>query len=493
MHSTTVLCILDGFGIGNEKSSNNAISLANMPNYRRILNNYPNSQLLTSGLDVGLPDGQIGNSEVGHITIGAGRVIYQDLPKINRSIADGSLSKNTKLQQFLKHLKQHNLPCHLVGLCSDGGVHSHFSHLLYLAKIVKNHNIELFLHLFTDGRDVSQKSILHFLPHFSSYNIATISGRYYAMDRDNKLDRTKLVNDAIVNGSGPNFATAQDVINHYYQKNITDEFILPSIIGNYNGICNKAGLIFANFRADRARQISQTLYESKKFVSALALTQYSQQLNNFYQILFPPQNIINSLPEILSKNNLTQLRIAETEKYAHVSFFFSCGQEQKFKGEERILVPSPAVATYDLQPEMSANIVGEKLRDAIINKKYDFIVVNYANADMVGHSGLLQPAIRACETIDQQLGLLESAILKVDGNMLITADHGNIECMSDHQNMPHTSHTNNPVPFILINQQASHYTVKNGSLQDIAPSILQLFNIKKPLDMTGESLILHKT
>ena len=490
MPATTLLCILDGFGIGNKQASNNAIALANMPNYQRILNNYPHSQLLTSGLAVGLPEGQIGNSEVGHITIGAGRVIYQDLPKINLSIKNGSLSKNPKLTKFLEHLKKHNLPCHLMGLCSDGGVHSHILHLQYLAKVLKSHNIELFLHLFTDGRDVAQKSILQYLSAFADYNIATISGRYYAMDRDNKLDRTNLACNAILNAAGPKFTSPNEAINYYYNQNITDEFILPSIIGNYQAINGQAGLIFANFRADRARQISTALQNSQKFSTALALTQYSQELNNFYQVLFPPEVIVNSLPEVLSKNNLTQLRIAETEKYAHVSFFFSCGQEQKFKGENRILIPSPAVATYDLQPEMSANIVSEKLLEAIKSQKYNFIVVNYANADMVGHSGLLQPAIMACQTLDQQLGLLESAILKIGGNMLITADHGNIECMSDSHNQPHTAHTTNPVPFILINKNAQQYSLKNGSLQDIAPSILQLFNLAKPLEMTGESLIL---
>jgi 2,3-bisphosphoglycerate-independent phosphoglycerate mutase len=490
MTATTLLCILDGFGIGNSHDKNNAIALATMPNYQRILKNYPHSQLLTSGLAVGLPEGQIGNSEVGHITIGAGRVVYQDLPKINLSIKNGSLSKNPKLTKFLDHLKTHNLPCHLIGLCSDGGVHSHISHLQYLAEVIKNHNIKLFLHLFTDGRDVAQKSILQYLSHFSIDDIATISGRYYAMDRDNKLDRTNLACNAILNANGPKFNTPNEAINYYYQQNITDEFILPSIIGNYEGIKNQAGLIFANFRADRARQISTILHNSKKFSTALAITQYSEELNNFYQILFPPEIIANSLPEVLSKNNLTQLRIAETEKYAHVSFFFSCGQEQKFKGEDRILIPSPAVATYDLQPEMSANIVSEKLLEAIKSKKYNFIVVNYANADMVGHSGLLKPAIAACQTIDKQLALLESAILEIGGNMLITADHGNIECMSDHHNQPHTAHTTNPVPFILINKNAQQYTLINGSLQDIAPSVLQLLNLVKPLEMTGESLII---
>lgn len=489
MPATTLLCILDGFGIGDNTASNNAIALANMPNYQRILNKYPHSQLLTSGLAVGLPEGQIGNSEVGHITIGAGRVIYQDLPKINLAIDDGSLATNTKLTEFLDYLKKHNLPCHLMGLCSDGGVHSHNSHLKYLAEIVKKHNVELFLHLFTDGRDVAQKSILQYLSAFANYNIATISGRYYAMDRDNKLDRTTLTSEAILNGRGPKFANSNEAINYYYNQNITDEFILPSIIGNYQGIKNQAGLIFANFRADRARQISVALQNSQKFSTAIALTQYSQELNNFYQVLFPPQEVVNSLPEVLSKNNLTQLRIAETEKYAHVSFFFSCGQEQKFAGEDRILIPSPAVSTYDLQPEMSANIVGEKLLEAINSQKYNFIVVNYANADMVGHSGLLQPAIMACQTLDQQLGLLESAILKNGGNMLITADHGNIECMSDNHHQPHTAHTTNPVPFILINQNPQKYSLKNGSLQDIAPSILQLLKITKPIEMTGKSLI----
>jgi 2,3-bisphosphoglycerate-independent phosphoglycerate mutase len=488
-----VLCILDGFGIGDDNDQSNAIAKAQMPNYQHIINNYPNSQLLTSGLAVGLPDGQIGNSEVGHITIGAGRVVYQDLPRINLAIADNSLAQNSDILAFITHLKSNNLPCHIAGLCSDGGVHSHIEHILYLAKIINDNGINLFLHLFCDGRDVAQKSILQYLQYFDGYNIATISGRYYSMDRDNKIDRTSLATKAILQGTvddSNRFSSASQAVQYYYDRQITDEFILPSVIGNYQGVDAGSGLIFANFRADRARQISHSLAESNKFSKALALTEYSQQLNSFYKVLFPPQQIVNSLPQVLSDYGLKQLRIAETEKYAHVSFFFSCGREQEFVGESRILVQSPAVATYDLMPEMSAKIVGEKLQQAILSQQFDFIVVNYANPDMVGHSGLLEPAVRACEAIDKQLQMLEQAVLAVNGSLLITADHGNVECMQNSAKQPHTAHTTNPVPFILVAKNANNYKLSNGSLQDIAPSILYLMNIAKPPQMTGSNLIL---
>jgi 2,3-bisphosphoglycerate-independent phosphoglycerate mutase len=484
-----LLCILDGFGIGDDGDKNNAIAQAKMPNYKRILQSYPHSHLQTSGLDVGLPEGQMGNSEVGHMTIGAGRIIFQDLPRINNAIADGSLEKNPKLQKLISDLKASGKACHLMGLLSDGGVHSHINHIIFLADLLTKNGVKVFLHAFLDGRDVSQKSALTYLEQVKNFNIATISGRYFAMDRDKKLDRIELATNAIIHGKGDKFSDAISAVETAYKNNITDEFIKPATLGNYEGIKEGDALIFCNFRADRARQISDKLFAEVKFSTALAATEYSEKLNEFYQILFPPHDVKNSLPEILEAKNLTQLRVAETEKYAHVTFFFSCGHESEFKGEERILVQSPAVATYDLKPEMSAYEVGDKLCAAIASEKFDFIVVNYANCDMVGHSGILDPSIKACESIDRELAILEKAILEKDGLMLISADHGNIECMLDHNHQPHTSHTTNPVPFILIGKNVAHLKLKNGRLSDIAPTILHLMNIEKPSEMTGENLV----
>ncbi|NBV06908.1 MAG: 2,3-bisphosphoglycerate-independent phosphoglycerate mutase [Proteobacteria bacterium] len=484
-----LLCVLDGWGIGDESDSNNAIARAKIPNYRRFLKNYPNSQLETSGLAVGLPSGQMGNSEVGHMTIGAGRIIFQDLPRINNAIADGSLEKNPQLQKLISNLKTSKKACHLMGLLSDGGVHSHIDHIIFLAEILAKNGVKVFLHAFLDGRDVAQKSALIYLDKCKNIKIATISGRYYAMDRDKNWDRTELAAQAIVSSVGENFSDAISAVKNSYAKNITDEFIKPCVIGNYQGIQDGDALIFANFRADRARQISEKLFAATKFSHALAATEYSEKLNKFYEILFPSIAVKNSLPEILEAHQLTQLRIAETEKYAHVTFFFSCGREKEFLGEERILVKSPAVATYDLKPEMSAVEVGEKLRAKIASEKFDFIIVNYANPDMVGHSGMLDPSIKACETIDAQLGLLEKIILEKDGVILITADHGNIECMVDENQKPHTSHTTNPVPFILIKKNIAGLKLENGGLNDIAPTILNLLKIDQPIEMTGKNLI----
>ncbi len=492
-----LLCILDGFGIGDEGNKFNAIAQAKMPNYQRFLKTYPHSQLKTSGLDVGLPEGQMGNSEVGHSTIGAGRIIYQDLPKINKAIIDGSLAQNLDLLNLINNLKENNKPCHLLGLFSDGGVHSHFNHIIFLANLLAKNNIEVFIHAFLDGRDVAQKSAIEYFS-LAQKNLdkkvkfATIGGRYYGMDRDNKWDRIELATDAIIFAKGEKFADVFVGIEHNYSQNITDEFVKPFIVEGFTGISDGDGLIFANFRADRARQISQKLFDLRKFSQALALTEYSKDLNNFYKILFPHQKIKNSLPEILSTHNLTQLRIAETEKYAHVTFFFSCGREQEFVGEERILVQSPMVATYDLKPEMSSHEVGKKLVDAIASNKFDFMVVNYANPDMVGHSGMLEPSIKACEAIDEQLGILEKIILEKNGALLISADHGNIECMLDAENHPHTSHTTNPVPLVLITPNHHNYTLENGALNDIAPSILNLFEIAIPQEMDGKNLIINK-
>ncbi len=491
-----LLCILDGFGIDSDKTpkqiKSNAIAEAKMPNYQRILKNYPLSQLETSGLAVGLPDKQIGNSEVGHMTIGAGRIIYQDLPRINNAIKDGSFEKNTDLLSLIANFKNSDKTCHLMGLLSDGGVHSHLDHIIFLADFLQKNHVKVLIHAFLDGRDVAQKSAEIFLEKIKDFKIASICGRYYSMDRDQKLERIKLACDAILFGIGENFKNPSAVIKNAYFQNITDEFVKPCVIDNFKGVSENDGLIFCNFRADRARQISQKLAESKKFSMAIALTQYSPDLNKFYRVLFPKTQIKNSLPEILANNNLQQLRIAETEKYAHVTFFFSCGQEKEFNNEDRILIPSPNVATYDLKPEMSSREIGENLCKAIESNKYDFILVNYANTDMVGHSGLIDPSIKACEAIDYQLGILEKAILQQDGVLLISADHGNVECMIDENNQPHTSHTTNPVPFILISRDANLFSLENGGLCDIAPSILYLLEIAKPQEMIGKNLINFK-
>jgi len=486
-----LLCILDGFGIGNNKDSSNAIAQAKMPNYQRFLSSYPHSKLKTSGLDVGLPEGQIGNSEVGHMTIGAGRIIFQDLPRINNAIADGSLAQNEKLKNLIFDLKKSGKSCHLIGLLSDGGVHSHINHIIFLANFLSQNGIKILLHVFLDGRDVAQKSAMNFLEKIKNFQIATISGRYYAMDRDQKWDRIKLATDAIIFGksSAEKFTNFEDLIKKSYEKNITDEFILPSSNQIYQGVEDGDALIFCNFRADRARQISEKIFEQKNFSHSLAMTEYSEKLNVFYQTLFPSFVIKNSLPEIIANQGLKQLRIAETEKYAHVTFFFSCGREQEFMGEKRILIKSPAVATYDLKPEMSANEVGDKLSAAINSNEFDFIVVNYANCDMVGHSGNLEPSIKACEAIDYQLGKIEKTILGRNGLMLISADHGNIECMIDKENHPHTSHTTNPVPFILIGNNIKNLKLDDGSLSDIAPTILHLMKLNKPTEMSGKNLI----
>ena len=500
-----LLCILDGWGIGKKDEKVNAIFKAKTPNYDSILNKYPNSKLETSGLSVGLPEGQMGNSEVGHITIGSGRVIYQNLPRINKAIADAQLEKNPDLQRLIINCKKNDKPCNLMGLLSDGGVHSHQDHIINLAKLIAQYGVKVKVHAFLDGRDVGQKSAISIINYFENeirdfpeIKIATLSGRYYAMDRDNKWERTKLAYDLIVKNEGPRAKNAIEAVENSYKKNINDEFILPITIGDFNGIGNEEALLVANFRADRIRQISYALLDPNfdkfatknlNFSDKIAMTQYSDELNEFFSILFPQIDVKNSLGEILEKNNLKQLRIAETEKYAHVTFFFSGGREMEFVGEDRILIKSPNVATYDLKPEMSAIEVGENLKNAINSDKYDFIVVNYANPDMVGHSGTFDSAVKACEIIDYQLGQLRDEILKKDGLMLITADHGNIENMITSDRKPDTTHTTNPVPFILIGNGFEDKKLKDGSLADITPTILNLMNIQKTPEMTGNNLI----
>lgn len=505
-----LLCILDGFGFGDDGDPHNAIARAKMPNYNRILKIYPFAKLETSGLAVGLPEGQMGNSEVGHMTIGAGRVIFQDLPRVNNAIQNGGFKQNKDLQNMIADLKKSGKAVHLLGLFSDGGVHCHQDHITYVAKTLAAEGLAVYLHAFLDGRDVAQKSAIEYYNKFlddtkrnRNIHLATVCGRYYAMDRDKKWDRIKLAYEAIIEAKSAQKKTYESVdfaglVNDSYAQNITDEFIKPCAIKGYEGMKDGDALIFCNFRADRARQISQAILDPQfnafatkkiKLSHRLSFTEYSQELNKFYKILFPAIEVKNSLPEILSKQGFTQLRIAETEKYAHVTFFFSCGQESEMKGEKRILVQSPNVATYDLKPEMSANEVGENLCKAIESDEFDFIVANYANPDMVGHSGSLAASVKACEVIDGQLGKVESVILKHDGVMLISADHGNIECMQDEGGHPHTSHTTNLVPFILVAKNTSAIKLKDGNLSDIAPTILDLMRLEKPQDMTGKSLI----
>ncbi len=499
-----LLCILDGWGIA-DKSSKNAITLAKTPNYNEILAEFPHSQLGTSGLDVGLPEGQMGNSEVGHSCIGSGRIIFQDLPRINNATIDGNLEQNEVLQNLISACQKSNNVCHLPGLLSDGGVHSHQNHLIALAKILAKNKVLVKLHCFLDGRDVAQKSAKIYLQNlteeiknYPQIEIVTISGRYYAMDRDNNWNRIELAYRAIVEAKSEKFSDPILAVENSYQQNISDEFILPVCAINYQGIKDGDSLLMANFRSDRIRQISTALLDESfdgftarkiKFSRQVSMTEYSDKLNQYFEVLFPSVKIKNSLGEIFSNHGLKQLRIAETEKYAHITFFFSGGREEKFYGEDRILVKSPAVSTYDLLPEMSAFGVGEKLSKAIKSGKYDFIVVNYANPDMVGHSGVVAASVKACEAIDEQLGMLRDLILKQDGIMIVSADHGNIEVMIDDSGNPHTAHTTNPVPFILIGNEVQNIHLTNGRLCDIAPTILHLMNIKIPTEMTGHNLI----
>lgn len=505
-----VLCILDGWGIapkGEEEYS--AINRAKTPFFDSLLEKYPNTQLEASGLSVGLPDGQMGNSEVGHTSIGAGRVIFQDLPKINKVVLDGKMKKNKVLKDCLKAVKKTKGSIHLMGLLSDGGVHSHINHIIDLAKVLGKEKVNVFVHCFLDGRDTPQKSALTYLNQFieetskfENVKIASLSGRYYAMDRDKNWDRVEKAYDVIVDGADGDFSiNPQHIVEESYLNGITDEFIEPVAVNNYKGMKDGDAFIFCNFRADRARELSQALgqgdfsgFSRKKVVNfsyKIQFTEYSKEHNNYLKTMFPADEVKKSLGELVSKKGLKQLRIAETEKYAHVTFFFNCGVEKEYEGEERILVKSPAVATYDLQPEMSCLEVNEKLIEAIKSEKYDFLVVNFANPDMVGHTGSMEATIKAIETIDGELKKLVDAVLEKNGTIFITADHGNAEKMLDKEkNQPCTTHTTNKVPFIAVNNNTKNITLRDkGSLCDIAPTILKTLKISTPFAMSGKSLI----
>ncbi|WP_339862836.1 2,3-bisphosphoglycerate-independent phosphoglycerate mutase [Paremcibacter congregatus] len=509
-----VLCILDGWGSRNE-TVDNAIRLAHTPNYDRLTQTCPMAYLETSGLAVGLPEGQMGNSEVGHTNLGSGRVVLQDLPKIDKAIADGDLPRIPTLQDAIAQYKTSGGTCHLMGLLSPGGVHSHQDHMVALASALSDAGVPVAVHGFLDGRDVPPSSAEKYVEQFESdiaalpnVKIATLSGRYYAMDRDKRWDRVEKAYRAIVCAEGETASSPRDAIARSYAAKVTDEFVLPTIIGDYSGIQDGDGILMANFRADRAREIITTLVDPDfdgfarprcpQLCSKLGVTEYSVALNQFMTALFPSEDIIDTLGEIVSQNGLTQLRISETEKYAHITFFFNGGSEAVYPGEDRILIPSPDVATYDLKPEMSAPEVTDKLVEAITGKTYDLIVVNFANPDMVGHTGIMSAAKIAVETIDNSLGRLEQALTKVGGTMLVTADHGNIELMKDQNTgQPHTAHTTNLVPYILVNSKAAagllnedeRFTLENGCLADVAPTILTLMGLEQPDAMTGHSLL----
>ncbi|WP_321395173.1 2,3-bisphosphoglycerate-independent phosphoglycerate mutase [Emcibacter sp.] len=516
LHATkpVVLCILDGWGYRDD-STNNAIALANTPNYDRLLKECPRGFLETSGLAVGLPEGQMGNSEVGHMNLGGGRVVMQDLPRIDSCIAEGRLGDLENLKHMIAALKESGGTCHLMGLLSPGGVHSHQDHMLALAKECAKENIPVAIHAFLDGRDVPPKSALGFLDRFEAgiaeldkVAIATVSGRYYAMDRDKRWDRVKLAYDAMAEATGEKHPTARAVIETSYASDKTDEFVLPAIVGDYGGMKDGDGLLMANFRADRAREILTCFVDPHfdgfrrgrliDFATRAGMVEYSVALNEYMTALFPAEEILDTLGEIVSRSGRTQLRIAETEKYAHVTFFFNGGSEEVYDGEDRILIQSPDVATYDLQPEMSAPEVTDKLVEAITSKKYDLIVVNFANPDMVGHTGIMSAALKAVETIDNSLGRLRDALVEAGGTMLVTADHGNIELMKDPAtDQPHTAHTTNLVPFILVNAPAAAadlpegqaISLESGKLADVAPTVLDLLGLEQPASMTGQSLL----
>ena len=501
-----VLCVLDGWG-WRDDATDNAIVQASTPVFDRLLQQYPNSRLKTCGIDVGLPAGQMGNSEVGHLNLGAGRIVNQDILRVDASIEDGTLAANPALTGFIDQLKASGGTCHLMGLISPGGVHSHQDQIIALAKQVDASGVPVAIHAFLDGRDTPPRSADRFMADFAdrlkgcaSARIATVSGRYYAMDRDNRWDRVEQAWRALVAADGETADDAGAAIAASYAGDVGDEFVVPTIIGTYSGMQDGDGVLMGNFRADRAREILTALLDeqfdgfersrSVKFAAAAGLVEYSDALNPFMMALFPPVSLNAILAEVIAEADLRQFRIAETEKYAHVTFFFNGGVEKPFPGEERLLVPSPNVATYDLKPEMSAVEVTDKLVQAIESAKYDFIFVNYANPDMVGHTGILSAAIQAIEAVDCCIGRLEQAICAVGGTLLITADHGNAETMTDPETgNPFTSHTLNVVPAILVNAPDEIRTIRNGRLADVAPTLLHLMGLTVPPEMTGQSLL----
>lgn len=501
-----ILIIMDGWGLGKVASSD-AIQHANVPFTKSLYSKYPNTTLVTCGEAVGLPDGQMGNSEVGHLNLGAGRIVYQELQRINVAVRDGSFAQNQKLLSAVRFAKENKKPLHLMGLVSNGGVHSHINHLKAIVDVCKAEGLkDVFIHAFTDGRDCDPKSGLAFMIelqqhlNYSVGKIASVSGRYYAMDRDKRWERVKLAYDTLINGKGPKATDAIAAVENSYAQNITDEFIKPTVIVNeaqqpLATIKNGDVAICFNFRTDRCREITQVLTQldmpefgmNKLSLHYTTMTEYDKTYNNV-QVIFETDNLNNTLGEILEKNGLKQIRIAETEKYPHVSFFFSGGRENPFEGEKRIMVPSPKVATYDLQPEMSALEVTDAIVSEIEQKTADFICLNFANADMVGHTGIWEAAIKAVETVDKCVERVVTAGLANGYSIFLTADHGNSDFMINEDGSPNTAHTLNPVPFFIIDKDWKG-PIKPGKLGDIAPTILTLMQLPIPKDMTGNVLI----
>ncbi len=502
-----LLAILDGWGVGSRPEAD-AIKKAKTPFVDSLYKNHPHAELVTFGEEVGLPEGQMGNSEVGHLNIGAGRIVYQELLRINNSVKDGDFFENPVLLSAFAEAKKRNRPVHLMGLVSDGGVHSHINHLKALCDLAEKSNApRTFIHAFMDGRDTSPTGGIDYLKEIEQHiadkpgiSIASIIGRYYAMDRDKRWERIKLAYDLLVSGKGMVAENALDAISTSYENDITDEFIDPISIRQQDGRDGKIQsgdvVIFFNFRTDRPRQITHVLTQgaiedqdmSPLDIHYTTMTRYDETFEGLH-VVFDKDNIKNTLGEVLAQNGKTQTRIAETEKYPHVTFFFSGGKEQPFEGEDRILVNSPKVATYDLQPEMSAPEVTDKILEAIADQPTDFICLNYANADMVGHTGVFEAAVKAVETVDECLGRLVNAASQKGYTSIIIADHGNSDCMINEDGSPHTAHTTNPVPCFLVSPKGVVRSIKSGKLADIAPTVLELLGITPPSEMDGESLL----
>ena len=494
--------ILDGFGIAPEKG--NAIKAANKPNIDRLFSNNPITQIGASGLDVGLPDGQMGNSEVGHTNIGAGRIVYQELTRITKTIQEDKLKDNEAIVKAMDNALEKGTSLHLMGLMSPGGVHSHMEHLYGILQLAKDKGLEkVYVHAFLDGRDVPPASAKEYIQEcvdkmaeIGVGKIATISGRYYAMDRDNRWERVVKAYSAMVYGEGVKATDPVAAVPESYDKEVTDEFVVPVVVEGGDTIKENDSIIFFNFRPDRAREITRTFvdpdfegFERKNGffpVSFVCMTQYDATMPNV-DVAFKPQSLKNTLGEYISDKGLAQLRIAETEKYAHVTFFFNGGVEKQYEGEDRILVKSPAVATYDMQPEMSAYEVTDKLVEAIKSGKYDMIILNFANCDMVGHTGIFDAAVKAVEAVDECVGKVTDAIAEMGGVALITADHGNADKMVEDDGKPFTAHTTNPVPFCVIGYDCK--LREGGVLADIAPTMLEILGLPQPEEMTGKSII----
>ena len=504
-----LLMILDGWGI-NPEAESNAVAQARTPNMNRLSAEYPSSEIDGSGLSVGLPSGQMGNSEVGHTNIGAGRVVYQDLTRISKSIQDGDFFENPALVECMQKAKAGSGRLHLSGLLSDGGVHSHDTHLYALIEMAKRHGVpEVYVHCLLDGRDTPPQSGAEYLERLEAEiarighgRIATVMGRYYAMDRDNRWERVEKAYRAIVAGAGKEYPSAQAAIRESYQEGVTDEFVQPCVIVEGGAPVGKLsdgdGFIFFNFRSDRAREITRSFTDPSftgfnreiwpKLSSYVCMTCYDETFN--LPVAFGADDLVNIFPEVIGNAGLTQLRIAETEKYAHVTFFFNGGRETPFPGEDRALIASPKeVATYDQKPEMSAYLVTEELLKRLDQDKYDVIILNFANADMVGHTGILEAAVRAVEVVDECVGKLVDKVRQLGGVVLITADHGNAEMMADENGGPHTAHTCDMAPVVLVDDTRKGAKLRKGVLADLAPTMLEILGIPQPPEMTGKSLL----